>query len=208
MSSNIEKLGPVAFSAISEIANIGLGKAMTSLADLTGRTFHISIPNLDSVPVATLSEFVGGPEELCVATVMSIEGDVHGYASFVFDWASAQQLWKMVLGTEPAGYDQIDELHVSMMLEFGNILNSSFLNAISEMTDLRLHATPPQLGVEMAAALGYAMMCQAAEPEHLAITIEARLTDEDVEVSGFFIFFADIEGLTVILNRLGISEAA
>lgn len=195
-------------SAIHEIANIGLGHAMTALSEMTGHAFNMSVPSVDSVPTSTISELVGGPEMPCVGTTMAIAGDVTGFVAFVFDWSSACSLWRMLLGVAPASIEETSELEASAMLEVGNILNSSFLNAISELTGLAMHATPPSVGIEMASALTSQIILEAEMCESVALTLETSIFDADAETKGFFLFIPSREGIDQVFNRLGLGEAA
>lgn len=202
------KMDLIQMSAVHEMANIGLGHAMTSLATMTGHTFNMAIPNVDSVPVATITELVGGSEELTVGVLMPFEGETEGHTAFLFPWESAQGIWKMLLGAAPETPEVIDELHASVMLEIGNILNSSFLNAISDMTQLKMHATPPVVSVDMAISVVSSIVCTAEEHESIALAVETSIYDEDSEVKGYFLCIPTIETLKRLFERLGIAEAA
>ena len=107
-----------------------------------------------------------------------------------------------------AGPEVIDELHASVMLEIGNILNSSFLNAISDMTQLKMHATPPVVSVDMAISVVSSIVCTAEEHESIALAVETSIYDEDSEVKGYFLCIPTIETLKRLFERLGIAEAA
>lgn len=209
MAINENTLGQLETSAVYEMANIGLGHATTALAELTGHVFHMTIPNLDAVPVATISEIIGGPEELCMGVYMPFEGDADGHLAFLFPWASAQRLWRLLLREAPASPDDLQEIHASAMLEIGNILNSSFLNAIGDMTNMILHATPPLVSVEMAAAIAETIVAEAEMNEAIALAVETSIfEDEAGGANGTFLCIPSRVGLRRLFAALGIQEAA
>jgi chemotaxis protein CheC len=209
MSQNIESnFSSLQLSAVKEVANIGLGHAATSLSDMTGKSFHITVPKIESVPVAELAYLLGGPEEVVVSVYMPFEGDIHGHIAFLFPWTGAQNLWQMLLGSHPDGLDTVGEMEASALLEVGNIINSSFLNAISDMTDLKMHATPPLMTAEMSASVIATIVAEAEMTDSVALAVETNLYEADSRTSGYFLCIPSESGLQTIFERLGISEAA
>lgn len=205
---NTITFGTLQLSAVHEMANIGLGHATTALSDLTGHSFNMSIPSIDSVPVTTIATLVGGAETVCVGVFMPIEGDVEGHIAFLFPWASAQRIWTLLIGSAPESVGVVGELEASAMLEVGNILNSSFLNALSDMTGLALHATPPLVSVEMASAIAESIVAEAEQRDVLALAIETAIFDEAESTRGYFLCIPTLDGLRLLFERLGIAEAA
>lgn len=204
-----EEYGRLQLSAIYEVANIGIGHAVTALSELTGRFFTMEIPRVDSVPLATVPDLIGGPEQLTVCTYMPFEGEIEGHTAFLFPWESAQELWVTLLGAAPASLEELNELHVSAMLEIGNIVNSSFLNAVSDMTGLTLHATPPVVSIEMAMAITETVVVEAEERDAFALAIETRIAERgDTGSRGCLLCIPTRAGLRTLFERLGISEAA
>jgi chemotaxis protein CheC len=207
MSVNFS-MGLIQQSAVHEIANIGLGHAMTALSTMTGHSFNMSIPNVDSVPATTLVEYLGGEEVGCVGVMMPYEGDVSGQMAFLFPFESAQKLWTMLLGQAPEGFEDVDEISTSAMMEVGNIINSNFLNAISEMTGLKMHATPPAFGMDYAYTLASTIVAEAEQNESVALAVETQIFNESSETKGFFLLIPTVDTLNKLFERLGIAEAA
>ncbi len=204
----LESLSILQLSAVKEMTNIGLGHAATALSTLTGRSFNMSVPDVESVPVADLLERLDGPESLTLSVFMPFEGDVAGYIAFLFPWPSAQKLWGMILGQFPDSPEQVGELEASAMIEVGNIINSNFLNALSDMTELKMHATPPAMSIEMAQAVIGSIVLEAEMSDSVALAVRTAIFDEESETSGYFLCIPTSNGLDTMFERLGISEAA
>lgn len=198
---------PLQLSAIREIANIGLGHAATALAQMTGQQFQISIPVVDAIKIGHLPEFFPSPETVALGIYMPFEGDISGHLACLFEWSSALSLWQRLVSEVPASPDEISEIHASMMLELGNILNGNFLNAIGDMVGLSLFATPPMVGVEMVQSVLTSILSEAENSGATALAIETSLFDDD-DVSGFFLFIPSGNGMGTLLEHLGVSEAA
>ncbi|MBL8048748.1 MAG: chemotaxis protein CheC [Chthonomonas sp.] len=201
-------MNTVQLSAVHEICNIGLGHALTALSTMTGRSFNMEIPKVDAVPAATISQMLGGPDEIVVSVLMPFEGDVDGQMAFLFPWESAQQLWAMLLGAAPADYAAVDDMHMSATREVGNIINSSFLNALADMTGLRMHATPPSFALDMAISVAGSIVVEAEAREAVALAVETAIFDSEHTTKGYFVLIPTVATLRTMFERLGIAEAA
>lgn len=195
-------------SAVKEISNIGLGHAVTALTNLTGKSFNMEVPDADALQFNEVVESLGGVDHLAVGVLMPIDGDLTGHMALLLPWESATTLWQMLLGMNPEGLEQIDELYASGVLEVGNIINSSFLNAISEMTDYKLHATPPAMAVDACAAILASMMCVTAEEDGVALSIRTKIYNEDAAFDGVFLYVPNENCLGMLFNRLGLAGEA
>lgn len=196
-------------SAIKEIANIGLGHATTALATVTGRPFNIEIPNVETVAIENVPMMVGEPDGVTVGICMPFEGDVNGTTAFLFPWASAQDLWEMLLGVAPPDLGAVDDLAASAMLEVGNIVSSSFLNAISDMTALQMHATPPMVSIDTAYAIASSVVAEADQQDVMGLAIETKIFGTaNTSTTGYFLCVPTLDGIQKLFSALGIAEAA
>lgn len=209
MESGSREYGLMEMSAIREIANIGLGHATTSLATVCGKSFNMEVPNVETVTLEQVPMMMGNPETIAVGICMPISGDISGHTAFLFPWESAQSLWHMLIGTAPDSPEDIDDLAASAMLEIGNILSSSFLNAISDLSGLKLHATPPLVSVDLVYTIAATIVAEAELDEAVALAIETKLFGlDDCEMSGYFLCVPTVNGLNQLFSSLGIPEAA
>lgn len=195
-------------SVVRELANIGLGHATTALANLTMRAFNMLVPRVESVPLEQIPYLLGGEESMAVGIYMPISGATGGHIAFMLDWRSAQSLWKMLLGAAPETPDTISDLDASALLEVGNIINSSFLSAISDMTDLSLESTPPAMSVDFSIAILSTVVNEAAMQDSVALSIQTVIHDYENSFDGYFLFIPTVGGLQTVFGKLGIAEAA
>lgn len=200
--------GGLGQSAVREIANIGLGHATTALATMTGKAFNMSVPDAESIALEQIPERLGGGEHVVAGIYMPIAGEVEGHIAFLLPWSSAQALWRMLLQDCPDDLSGLDALYASALMEVGNIIDSSFLCAISDMTSLRMESTPPNLCVDMGHAVLQAIVCEASRSDAAALAIRTTISDETSQVEGFFVFIPTVGGLKKVFASLGIPEAA
>lgn len=205
---DLETMSALQKSAVQEVCNIGLGHAAQAISSMTGRSFNISVPQIDRIPLEQVVRYLGGPEQTLLAVYMPFSGGAEGHLSFLFPWEDAQELWKMVLGTAPETPELVTELEESAILEIGNILNGSFLNAIGTMTDLTLKVGFPSAGIEMAQSIVSQLVIEAELSDSMALAVETAIFDTEQKTKGYFLFIPSNSGLTTILEKLGVAEAA
>jgi len=209
MSNDLSSFTRLEQSAIHEMANIGLGHAITSLSNLTGHSFNMSVPKVEAVALEHVPDMIGGSEEAVVAIYMEIDGDVSGHMAFLFPWKSAQNIWSMLLGSCPEEMCDIDDLRASAMLETGNIINSSFMDALSEMTGLKIHATPPLVSVDICYSIVSSIVAEAELGNAVALAIETKIFETGShETEGYFLCIPDKESLDLFFKQLNIKECA
>jgi chemotaxis protein CheC len=202
------KLGLLEQSAVREIANIGLGHATTAIANMTGKGFNMSVPDAESLSLEEIPYRLGGVEQLSAGIYMPVVGDASGYIACLMPWESAQALWRCLIGAAPEDITGVGELEASVLMEVGNIINGSFLTAISDMTSLMLEATPPQLSVDMSAAILSSIVLEASIEDHIALAVRTVIASDAGDIAGFFLFIPTYEALQLVFSRLGLSEAA
>jgi len=208
MAGGLDNFDELAISAVTEIANVGLGHAATALSDLTGQSFDIDVPN---VTATVVTEFASQARELFqpgVGVLVGFTGDADGQLLFIFPWDSAQKLWAALLGTSPESAEMIDELSASAMLEIGNVVCSNFLNAISDLTSLKLHAECPQMAIDFVDAILAEASFAAEVNQRIAVSIETHLNAASLQCEAFCVAMPSETGLRTILSALGLEVAA
>ena len=64
-----------------------------------------------------------------------------------------------MVGREIEDYSQLTELDRSALVEVGNIMISTFINALSGLADLTIQVTVPAFAVDMPGCLLYTSRC-------------------------------------------------
>ncbi len=188
------------YDALREIANIGMGKASSALADLIGTTILISVPQAVCVPISNLPEMPREPEQVTAGIYLQVTGDVCGHATFIFEVNSAHRLAQILLGMPEVS---LDEVTASALMEIGNIMLSAYLTAISDFTSLQLLPSPPVMAVDMGCAILNAVITNMQNLDDFAVTIATDIYDPDGLISGTFVFLPEPGGIQRILESIG-----
>jgi chemotaxis protein CheC len=185
--------------ALRELANIGSGTASTALSSMLGRSVDISVPNAKALPFAEAVEAAGPAEQDITAIVLGIVGEMAGTVLLLVPPADADAMCRM-LGVEPD-----DEFALSALGEIGNIVGTSYINALASMTGMDIEPTPPSTTTDMLGALVASVLAGAAMTGDVALMLDSNLVVEGEDCSISFLLVPDQGGVDVLLSRLGLS---
>lgn len=199
-------LGEAQLDALREIGNIGAGTAASALAQMTGRTVPMGVPTVTLLPVEEVADRTGDAERVVAAMFLGVNGDVTGHMLFVMGEEAARDVVDALMGGMGGGGGDgaFTEMELSALQEVANILTGSYLNALAQITGLRLEPTPPAVGVDFAGALVGAALVEVAMESETAILIETPLGDGDQPSLGDVLFIPTPEALQTVLARLGL----
>jgi chemotaxis protein CheC len=129
--------------ALTELINMGVGRAAASLNELVGGHVELNVPHVE---ILKLVELPGQLPELGKDRVSSVQmtfhGGLDGCAFLVFPHTSAARLLSAVTGDDASG-DDMDSLRSGALTEVGNILINSVIGTLSNVLDRPLRYSTP-----------------------------------------------------------------
>jgi chemotaxis protein CheC len=185
--------------ALRELANIGSGTASTALSSMLGRSVDISVPNAVVLPFAEAVEATGPAEAEMTGIVLGVIGDMTATVLLLVPPADADTMCRL-LGLAPD-----DEYALSALGEIGNVVGTSYINALAAMTGLEIEPTPPATATDMLAAIVQSVLAQHADGGDVALLLDSELEVEGEDCSISFVLVPDAGGVDLLLARLGMS---
>jgi chemotaxis protein CheC len=208
-TAQIGDLAALQLDALREIGNIGAGNAATSLSQMVGHPVGMAVPSVRAIPLHEVPSAVAGDDEALVAAIyLRVVGDAPGHIMFVMKVEDAKSIaGSMLGGMDPGEMDAygLGEMERSALQEIGNILTAAYLIAMSSFTGLHLEPSPPELGVDMAAALVGYVLSEVAMSGEVALVIETAFEELDQPIGGSFLYIPTPEGLAKVLAGLGVA---
>jgi chemotaxis protein CheC len=189
----------IQLDALRELANIGSGTASTALSTMLGRAVDISVPNAQALPFAEAVEAAGPVEQEITGIVLGIVGDLDGTVLLLVPPADADAMCRM-LGVDPA-----DEFALSALGEIGNVVGTSYINALVAMTGMEIEPTPPATATDMLGAIVESVLAGHAHAGDIALLLDSDLRVEGDDCSMSFLLVPDQGGVDLMLSRLGLS---
>jgi chemotaxis protein CheC len=186
-------------SALREIANIGSGHAATALSQLLGRPVDISYSEALLTVLAEAIDKIGAPMSRSALVDTPIQAD-GGTVLLVFPDDTGEQLCQL-LGTSLS-----DEIGLTALQEVGNILATSYLNAIVEMTGMDLEPEPPTVEVDLLGQLIAQSGASGGSPTDPTVLMRSQMTVESSDAKFSFLFVPRIGSVDTLLDRLGVGE--
>jgi chemotaxis protein CheC len=188
----------VQLDALRELANIGSGNASTALSAMLGRSVDIDVPSALVLPMGEAVGHVGSPEAEVTGIVLGVVGEFEGSVLLLFSPSDAELMCGL-LGVE-AG----TEIGESALMEIGNIVGSSYINALAGMTGMEVEPTPPNAATDMLAAIVESVLAQRAGASDLTLLLDSNLVVEGEGCSISFLLVPDHGGVELLLSRLGL----
>ena len=184
--------------ALRELANIGSGTASTALSSMLGRSVDISVPNAFVLPMAEAVESIGNPEDDVTGIVLGVFGDMEATVLLLVNPNHAALLCGML------GVPADSEFGESALMEIGNIVGSSYINALAMMTGMSIEPTPPGLATDMLAAIVESVLAERATGGDVALLLDSDMVVEGEDCSVSFLLVPDQGGVEQLLARLGL----
>ncbi len=184
--------------ALRELANIGSGKASTALSMLLDRPVDISVPSARALSFADAVEATGDYELQITGIVLGIVGELEGTVLLLISPQDADTVCR-ILGVEPGS-----EYASSALGEVGNIVGSSYINALAEMTGMAIEPTPPGTATDMLGAIVQTVLAGQAHAGDVALMLDSELEVEGSDCSIAFMLVPSEDGVGELLERLGL----
>jgi chemotaxis protein CheC len=188
------QLSPTQIDALREVANIGSGNAATALSKLSGMSIMIDVPSIHVANVADVERRIAGPQLPVVTLSMQILGDLDGHTLFVLPERNACLLCDLLLQRQPGTSDLRGDLEQSSLVETGNIMAGSFLNALAAVLGKTLMPSVPTVLIEPSDVL--AATTGGAREEVLVAETAFKFERADTgldRLTGVFLFVLDDE---------------
>lgn len=195
-----ENLTPLQMDALREVGNIGTGNAATALSQLINKKVEITVPAINIIPFEEIFSRFGG-DEVVVGVIVRVLGDTPGNILFVFDKDTALKLIEELSGEKSAF---ITDMGYSVICEVGNIISSSYMNAIAKFTKLFITPSVPAASYDMLGAILSTIFIESGQFDDLVLDIETTFLQDNSEISGHFYYVPMPGSLEKILNALGI----
>ncbi|MGR6836135.1 chemotaxis protein CheC [Syntrophomonas erecta] len=207
MIDDFSNLSNLQLDALREIGNIGAGNAATALAQLVNSKIDMSVPSVNILPFNEVPNLIGGADVHVVGIYLYVSGAAPASILFILPIDKACVLVDMLMG-KPAGTtnpNAMSELDMSAMMELGNIISATYLNALYMFTQIAFVPSVPALGIDMAGAILDAILAQFGEIADHVLVLETNFKKDQYDVVGHFFLLPEPGTLNSILTALGVS---
>lgn len=193
--------------ALTELINIGYGRAAGALSELTGYRITLEVPQ---VAIHQIAEIGPQLERILGTPVVSVNqgfaGPVAGDALLLLDESSALVLSQLLNESQPATAN-FDFNAREIITEVGNILLNACLGVFGNLLSIHVSFAVPQLAVENVNRILDTVMLNSAEKLSFGLLIHTRFHLKTGNVSGYLVIVLGIGSLDRLLLELDKWEA-
>jgi chemotaxis protein CheC len=194
-------LSELELDALTELVNIGVGRAALSLREMVGEQVLLSVPTIALVSRDQAIEILGQRENSRLVAVHQVfEGEITGRALLIFPETKSLELVRAVTRGE-LPLDEIIELEEEALAETGNIILNGCLATIANMLQRSLRMSLP----EIIRGEGSVFFNLAPPPEAgdmvVFLFIDFALRGRDIQ--GYVAMLMDVQSVAALKALLG-----
>ena len=203
---NYDELSSLELDTLREVGSIGTGNAATALSALIGEEVRIELPEVRIMEYNEAIEWIGGPEEITAGVLVKMSGQIDGIMLSVQQLEFVNLILKSMLGKTVEDYLGLHEMECSALIEVGNIMISTFINALSGLADIKIDLTVPAFTVDMQGAIMAVPMAAYGGQSDYIMTIGGNFVCDRKQVPCRLLLSPDIRSLNFLLRKLGVMD--
>ena len=196
-----DKFSFIKLDLLKELGTIGSGRAATSLSELIGSNVHITVPDTRIYPYNKLNDTLRGSNTNYYSFSTDVHGDLQGKNLLLLEEPDMKKISSLLLGQEPDQIQLEDPMVLSSLKEVANILLSSYMNALSELTDFKILVGVPEFADAKPTEQVLAEQVKGAEE---VLYVRSQLQARNTNFNGITIFVPDTPSLDKIFNKLAL----
>jgi chemotaxis protein CheC len=201
MSDTDISLDELERDALTEVVNIGVSRAASSLRKMVGRQVLLSVPSVEIVTQATAASLIGQREsEILVAVKQEFEGAFSGQALLIFPETKSLELARAVMG-DAATAQQVEELENEALTETGNVILNNCLGTMANMLKQSLKMSLPEVvrgsGDQLFAAT------EGRDTDALVLFLYINFSIQDRDIRGYIAMLMDLPSMASLKLLIG-----
>ncbi|BBB67514.1 CheY-P-specific phosphatase CheC [Undibacterium sp. YM2] len=186
--------------ALSEVFNVGAGRAAASLSDIVGEEVRLSVP---SVEIRKSSEIdvssMGLQSDRFGAVHQTFSGSFEAEAILLFTEEHALKIVRDMMGSQ-ISLEDLAEFEQEAMCELGNIILNACLSAMADMLSIPLNCSLPDYSVASTEEIFRRVSNDLQQPYVLLLHIDLAIESRHSE--GHLIFLLSSTSLTDLVTQL------
>ena len=184
------------------IADKSVLNAAHGFSGMVGRKIHVNKATAEVVPVLTIPEIAGKPDEDAVGIYLRFKGDLDGQMMMIIPYQKALELVDLIMDVPTGTTNHLGSLERSALGELGNLCGSFFLNSVASLTYAQFQPTPPAVMVDMAGAILDVVVATTGGISENALLVQAGFMDGSRCVEADFWVIPDMNSLSEMLKKI------
>lgn len=186
------KLDAEQIDALSEIFNIGVGKAAAAMGNLMHDEVLLSVPHVSIFTVSEAAQQLGSAGSTMYGVRQPFRGVFNGDALLIFPGDKSLEIVRIVAGQAMPGED-LSGIEHDAMAELGNVMLSACLATLADLLGNEFELSPPRVDVgDSRTILGTRIQ------NHLVVFLHIRFELLSSQIEGFVVFVLNTTSLLAL----------
>lgn len=187
--------------ALTEIFNVGAGRAAMSLSEIVGDEVRLSVPSVEVMRTQGIDERVLPKTQGRYATVsQNFDGPFDAEAVLLFTEERALEIVRDMMGSQMS-LDELAEFEREAMCELGNIILNACLSAMADMLEISLNSSLPNYVVSSPAEISARLAGNDTDATYVLV-LHIDLVIEKHQTDGHLIFLLSSTSLNGLVAHL------
>ena len=199
-----DEMNGLGLDLIKEIGSIGTGNAATALSSMLNKTVRMTLPDVQILGYNEDIKFLGDPEEIVAAVLVKMTGEINGLMLFILKMDFINEVLSSVMQQEIEDYYQLNVLETSALEEIGNIIISSYVNAMSTLSEVTINLSVPDIAVNMLGGILSVPMVEFGYQTDKMMMISGQFVIGGKVLHSDLLMMPDIMSLNFLMEKLGI----
>jgi len=195
--NNAPNLTELESDYLSEIFNIGVGNAASSLSQMVKQEIKLSVPELNFLSSTELIELLGS-NNLLSSVSQKMDGPFSAQSMLLFPDADSLEIVRKLLG-EHLSDEGIAELQNEAMSEIGNIVLNACIGSLSQSFDITFQIDLPEFN---RATPDDILKSKHLDKESLILFIRIELTLSESKITGYLAFLLGFESFSILHEQI------
>ncbi|MEG0019810.1 MAG: chemotaxis protein CheC [Oscillospiraceae bacterium] len=199
-----DELSSMELDMLREIGSIGAGNAATALSNTITKKITISVPEVKILDYNEAIAYIGSPEMTVMGELVKLSGEIDATMLYLQKIEFVNLILQSLLSKTIESFDELDEMDISALTEIGNIIISSYVNAISTLTGIEIDLSVPATAVDMLASMATIPMIEYGYQNNTIMIIDVDFKCDGISMPSNLILVPDVQSLNFLMKKLGI----
>ena len=194
-------LSEIELDALTEVFNVGAGRAALSLSEIVGEEVLLSVPSVEILKAAEVNSRVLTLKDNKFATVSQLfTGPFDAEAVLLFTENYALEIVRDMMGSQMS-IEDLAEFEQEAMCELGNIILNACLSAMADMLKISLSSSLPTYNMSSPEEIS-ARLAEQGRDDSYILVLHIDLVLEKHHTEGHLIFLLSSTSLSKLILHI------
>ena len=195
-------LTAIHLDALTEVFNVGAGRAAASLSEIVGDEVKLSVPLIEIKKSSEADTVVLELNSLRFGAVsQQFSGPFDAQAVLLFTEDHALEIVRDMMGSQMS-IEELAEFEQEAMCELGNIILNACLSAMADMLKISLNSSLPSYKIATTEEIFKGIMSSTDQPYVLVLHIDLKIEKRQSEGNLIFLLSSvSLNNLVIQIDR-------